>query len=124
RRAEARLIGDHELVVALRVGEPRELRAVGGPDRVSIVRAGRLRQVTPIALVRRNSEDVAARLEGRAHAGGRKARGADHARDALELRAGPRKVADDVDRERFGLARLDVEEVDDAVLLVDDRVGP
>ncbi len=123
RRAEARLVGDHELVVALRVGEPRQLRAVGGPHRVSIVRARRLRQVAPITLVGRNREDVAARFECRAHAGGREARVADHARDALELRASPREIADDVDRERFGLTRLDVEEVDDAVLLVDDRVG-
>src|SRR5262249_34517546 len=70
RRAESRLIGDHELIVALRVGEPRELCAVGRPYRVSIVRAGRLRQVAPVALVRGDGENVAARLERRAHAGG------------------------------------------------------
>ena len=42
RLGDAGLLADHQLILAARVGQPRDLRAVGRPHRAAIVHAGTL----------------------------------------------------------------------------------
>ena len=66
--------------------------------------------------------DIAACLEGRAHAGRRQHGAANHGGDLFHLGTRPRKIGGHLDREPLRLARRGVDEMDVPGLLVDDRV--
>src|SRR5687768_12196667 len=89
-----------------------------------IVYRGTLGEVPVVALFRRRGEDVTARLDRDPHPGGRERRIPDHAGHPLELRPGPGEIAGDRDRYRLRSAGPDVEKMNLAGLLVDDRIGP
>ena len=124
RLGRADLIADHQLVLAAGVRQPRDLGAVGRPDRAAIVRAGTLRQIAEVALLGRDGDDLAARAESGARASRRQRRLADLSGDFLEVRPRPRQIARHLDVQPPRLAGRDVEQVHVAGLLVDDRVGP
>ena len=80
------------------------------------------REIPVITVLGGDGEDVAACLERGSHACRRQGGAADHARDVLHLRPGPGKVPFHVDRELASLPGFHVEEMDEARLLVDNRV--
>src|SRR6185436_9725632 len=93
------------------VRQPRDLVAAGRPHRTAIVRTRALGEVSRLALLRRDREDLAAGFEGGAHARRRQHRASDQTSDLLELRSRPWEVADDLDAEPTHLLRRHVEEV-------------
>ena len=122
RLGGAGLIADHQLILAARIRQPRDLGPVGRPRRAPIVHAGTRREIPRLSLLGRERVDIAARFERRTHAGRRQDGAANHAGDLLELRTRPRKIGIHVDREPLRLARRGVDEMDVPGLFVDDRV--
>ena len=122
RGRDADRLTEHELVLSARVRKPGELCAVGRPDGAAVVRAGALREVSVVALLRRHRENFAPRLESRAHPARRERGAADHGGYLLELGSRPGDVPV-FDGEPSRLPVLASTRWNVARLLVDDGVG-
>ena len=121
--SESILITNHQLVLAARIGEPRDSRTVRRPSRIAIMRPGTAREIAHIPLLRGYREDVAARLKDSANAGWRQRGRVDHAGDRPHLVAGPGCVAVHIDGEPSHLIAGDIIYMDVARLLEHDSVG-
>jgi hypothetical protein len=121
RRRDAVLRRDHELVGTAGIGEVGHRPAVRRPGRRTFGAPVGAREVAPVALLGRDGEDLAARLDGGTLSGGREGDVADAVADLLPLWHEPREVAADRDGEALVLAGARVERVQVAALLEDDQ---
>ena len=123
-RARPVLPRDDQAVLAARVVEPRDARAVGRPHRVAVGHAGGAGQVAPRALPRRYAEQLAPPLEEGAPARRRQAGAAQPVRrHLLPARPRPVHVAGRANLQLPGAARRRIELVQVARVLVDDDAG-
>ena len=88
------------------------------------MRARALGEVAVVALLSRDSENIAARFERRPNSRRRERRVADHCDYFLELRARPRQIAGDFDVESLRPFCLCIDEINVAGLLVNNGVRP
>ena len=123
RFAEAVLIGDDQLILPVRVGQVGHVGAVGGPRGVAVVHAHRTREVAHVAVLGGHGEDLAAGPEHRTHARGRDVHGSDERHRVLTVGSHVRQVRGDVDVQGPLLARVQVQLVQAAGLLVHDGTG-
>ncbi len=113
-----------EIVVAAAVAVVGDPPPVGRPRRVALPDAGAVGEVSHLALLARDGEELAARREDRARAGRRDVGRVDVVLDVLEVGHRLRRVAVDADRHALVAPRRDVVAVDVAARLVDDGARP
>ncbi len=124
---ETFLVSDEQLILAGGVREPGDPRAVGRPGGRVIAGAGAFGEVAPVAVLGGHGEDLAARFDDGADAGGREG-GEVRVEIVLPVGPRPREVAADVNLQLLRRASLRVVQVKITALLVDDdaaaRVDP
>src|SRR5881396_864472 len=120
RRAEALLRPDHQAILAACVGKPGDLLPIGRPDGRALRRPRASRQVTRIALLGGDGEDLTAGGEQRARPTWRQRRRLDPLRGVHPARLGPRQVAAARDRELRFLPAGWFEQMEVAGLFIDD----
>ncbi len=117
RRFQAVLLFDNQLVLARPVAEVRHELPVRRPRGVALGRPARVGYVPHVAFFSGNREDLAARLDDDALAGGGEGEVRHARRHVLPARHHPREIARRRDLDRTVAARLRVEQVNHARLL-------
>jgi hypothetical protein len=112
-----------DLVLAAAVAQVGDPAPVGRPDGVHRPHPRRDGQLDHLALLGRHGEHLAADGEDGALAGRRDVGSLDAGLDALPVGQRQRQIARDADRHLDAAAGRDVEEVEEAAVLVDDLAG-
>src|SRR5262245_10942154 len=122
--AHSVLAAEMQRIFARLIGEVGDPFAIGRPGRATLHDARRVGQVADVALFGGHGKDFAARLEDGSRAGGGEFRPRDAVADFHIARSHLRQIARDANVQFLRLARFQVEEIQGAELLVDNRARP